>query len=142
MPVRRIGLCYRSVSGRVPMGVGRPTVQVESTLERDFVLLQRFDPGVVGIEEQPYRIAYRDPGGGKRTYVPDFLVTYRHGLPKLVEVKFSTDPALVAGKLEPRFEAAQADRLVRRPGDEGHPGQGQPGHAQRTDRQEAAGLTR
>lgn len=113
MPVRWIGLCYRSVSGRVPMGGGRRTVAVESTLERDFALLQRFDLDVVGLEEQPVRISYRDAAGAKRSYVPDFLVTYRQGAPKLVEVKFSTDPAFLAGALETRFAAARtfaADR--------------------------------
>ena len=113
MPVRRIGLCYRSVSGRVPMGGGRRTVAVESTLERDFALLQRFDRDVVGLEEQPVRISYRDAAGAKRSYVPDFLVIYRQGAPKLVEVKFSNDPALVAGELEPRFAAARAYSAAR-----------------------------
>lgn len=110
MLVRRIGLCYRSVSGRVPMGAGRPAVSVESTLERDFAILQRFDPEVAAVEEQPVRIDYRDASGVRRRYVPDFLVQYRDAdrPPVLVEVKFSTDPALVAGGLEDRFAAAMA----------------------------------
>lgn len=109
MPVRRIGMCYRSVSGRVPMGSGRRAVAVESTLERDFALLQRFDPGVVHVEEQPVRIEYRNIGGACRRYVPDFLVRYSttDRVPQLVEVKFSSDPALVTGKLEERFAAAR-----------------------------------
>lgn len=109
MPVRRIGLCYRSVSGRVPMGDGRRSVAVESTLERDFALLQRFDPKVATVEEQPVRVEYRTTGGFRRFYVPDFLVTHqRPGLStKLVEVKFSTDPALLSGALEERFAAAR-----------------------------------
>lgn len=110
MPVRRIGLCYRSVSGRVPMGAGRPSVAVESTLERDFAILQRFDRDVAAVEEQPVRIEYRDASGVRRRYVPDFLVQYRGAgcPPVLVEVKFSTDPALVSGRLEDRFAAARA----------------------------------
>jgi len=110
MPVRRIGLCYRSVSGRVPMGKGRPSVAVESTLERDFALLQRFDPMVASVEEQPVRIEYRESGGALRSYVPDFLVSYhRSGRPsKLVEVKHSGDPVLLAGNLEERFAAARS----------------------------------
>lgn len=109
MPVRRIGLCYRSVSGRVPMGDGRRPVAVESTLERDFALLQRFDPTVVTIEEQPVRVDYRTTGGARRFYVPDFLVTHQRPdlSTKLVEVKFSTDPALVSGALDERFAAAR-----------------------------------
>ncbi|MEC4591905.1 TnsA endonuclease N-terminal domain-containing protein [Nitrospirillum amazonense] len=105
MPVRKIGLCYRSVGGRVPMGGGRRGVNVESTLERDFVLLSQFDGAVTGIEEQPVRILWA-PG---RSYVPDFLVTYGDGRPNdLVEVKYSTDKALLAGALEGRFAAARA----------------------------------
>lgn len=110
MPVRKIGLCYRSVSGRVPMGKGRPGVQVESTLERDFVLLCRFDPSVASVEEQPVRIEYGDADGCARSYVPDFLVTYKGGrpAPRLIEIKYSTDPMLVSGQLEGRFAAARA----------------------------------
>lgn len=110
MPVRKIGLCYRSVSGRVPMGEGRRAVVVESTLERDFALLQRFDPKVATVEEQPVRVEYRTTGGARRVYVPDFLVTHHRPGPftRLVEVKFSTDPALVSGALDERFAAARA----------------------------------
>lgn len=109
MPVRRIGLCYRSVSGRVPMGAGRPVVAVESTLERDFALLQRFDTEVAHVEEQPVRVEYRDASGARRRYVPDFLVHYKPGrVPRLVEIKFSTDPALASGEMEERFAAARA----------------------------------
>lgn len=108
MPVRKIGLCYRSVAGRVPMGAGRVGVDVESTLERDFALLQRFDPAVRSVEGQPVRI--RVPGGEGRAghYVPDFLVTYHDPsrAPWLVEVKYAADPALLAGELEARFAAA------------------------------------
>lgn len=115
MPVRRIGLCYRSVSGRVPMGNGQRAVAVESTLERDFALLQRFDPTVATVNEQPVRVEYRTTGGSRRVYVPDFLVTHqRPCLPtKLVEVKFSTDPALVSGALDECFAAARAFASVR-----------------------------
>jgi hypothetical protein len=95
------------------MGNDRRTVAVESTLERDFALLQRFDRDVIGLEEQPVRISYRDHVGAKRSYIPDFLVTYRQGAPKLVEVKFSTDPALVGGELEPRFAAARTYSAAR-----------------------------
>lgn len=92
------------------MGTGRRSVAVESTLERDFALLQRFDPEVAHVEEQPVRIEYRDAGGAPRRYVPDFLVRYAISdrAPQLVEVKFSTDPALVAGQLEGRFVAARS----------------------------------
>lgn len=88
------------------MGPSRPSVAVESTLERDFALLQRFDPAVVGLEEQPVRIRYANG----RSYVPDFLVHYADParLPLLDEVKFSTDPVFLSGELDERFEAARS----------------------------------
>lgn len=109
MAVRQIGLCRRSVAGRVPMDRGHHSVLVESSLERDFVLLQRFDPDVAGVDEQPVRIQYRASGGQRRSYVPDFLVRYRSHdrQPALVEVKYSNDPAYVDGRLEERFDAAK-----------------------------------
>ena len=109
MPVRRIGLCYRSVGGRVPMGRGKPMVRVESTLERDFALLQKFDPAVLSLEEQPVRIAFHSADGKNRSYVPDFLVRYRDAAsaPRLVEVKYATDPDLASGAMDERFAAAK-----------------------------------
>ncbi|HTH16138.1 MAG TPA: TnsA endonuclease N-terminal domain-containing protein [Magnetospirillum sp.] len=91
------------------MGNGRRPVAVESTLERDFALLQRFDPTVATVEEQPLRVEYFTAGGSGRFYVPDFLVTHQRPSlsTKLVEVKFSTDPALVSGALDERFAAAR-----------------------------------
>lgn len=108
MPVRRVGLCYRSVSGDVPMGLGRSKVTVESILERDFALLCRFDPSVTTLEEQPISIHHQD-GINSRQYTPDFLVQYadRCRPSSLVEIKYSDDPALLAGELEPQFCAAR-----------------------------------
>lgn len=104
MPVRHIGLCYRSVSGRIPRGAGRRAIMVESTLERDFVLLQQFDPDVAGIEEQPVKIPC-----GRSFYIPDFLVHYHDPArpPWLVEIKYASDSALLAGELEAKFTAAR-----------------------------------
>ena len=109
MPVRNIRLCYGSVSGRVPMGPGKPLVRVESTLERDFALLQKFGPAVLSLEEQPVRITFRSSEGKARSYVPDFLVHYRDGAQpsRLVEIKYADDPQLVSGALNERFAAAQ-----------------------------------
>lgn len=92
------------------MGAGVPAVAVESTLERDFALLQRFDPEVKRVEEQPVRIEYRDGNGSRRSYVPDFLVTPASPQQKsrLVEVKFSTDLQLLSGVLNERFAAARS----------------------------------
>jgi hypothetical protein len=114
MPVRKIGLCYRSVAGLVPMGAGRRTVRTESTLERDFVLLKKFDRDVLDVEEQPVRIPYRQPTGRMGNYVPDFLVTYRTGPKQLAEVKYSSDPILLSPAFRFRIDAARSYAAERR----------------------------
>ncbi|MDO8608058.1 MAG: DDE-type integrase/transposase/recombinase [Phaeospirillum sp.] len=84
---------------------GQRSVAVESSLERDFVLLCRFEPDFAGIEEQPVMIPV--PGG--RRYTPDFLVTWREPRPPdLVEVKYQADLATQADILRPKFAAAEA----------------------------------
>lgn len=104
MPVRAIPRNYRSVTGKqfVP-GLGRH-VGFESTLERDFIMLCRFIPGFVDIDEQPVKV----PLGHGQSYVPDFLVTWKGGRrPDLVEVKPEKVLAEQSAKLEPRFAAAR-----------------------------------
>lgn len=109
MPVRSIPRSHRSVTGRQPVD-GQRSVAVESSLERDFVLLCRFKPDFAGIEEQPVMIPV--PGG--RRYTPDFLVTWREPrLPDLVEVKYQADLATQADILRPKFAAAEAYALDR-----------------------------
>ena len=103
MPVRSIPRSHRSVTGRQPVA-GQRTVGVESSLERDFVLLCQFAPGFVGIEEQPVLV----PVAGGRRYTPDFLVTWAAPKPPdLVEVKYQTDLAAQAEVLAPKFAAAK-----------------------------------
>lgn len=104
MPVRSIPRSHRSVTGRQPVD-GQRSVAVESSLERDFVLLCRFEPDFAGIEEQPVMIPV--PGG--RRYTPDFLVTWREPRPPdLVEVKYQADLAAQVDVLRPKFAAAEA----------------------------------
>lgn len=104
MPVRAIPRNYRSVTGRqfVP-GLGRH-VGFESTLERDFIMLCRFIPGFVDIDEQPVKV----PLGCGQSYVPDFLVTWKGTRrPDLVEVKPEKVLAEQFSRLESRFAAAR-----------------------------------
>lgn len=104
MPVRSIPRSHRSVTGRQPVA-GQRTVGVESSLERDFVLLCQFAPDFIGIEEQPVLI----PVAGGRRYTPDFLVTWAAPKPPdLVEVKYQSDLAAQAEVLAPKFAAAEA----------------------------------
>lgn len=62
-----------------------PPAIAESPLEFDFSILLEADPAVISYETQPIKIRYFFEGK-KRTYTPDFLVTYQDRQ-ELVEVK-------------------------------------------------------
>jgi len=110
LPVRTIPISHSSVTGRQNSGHGARSIAFESTLERDFILLMRFDPAVDEIEEQPVRISYRDELGKSRNYTPDFLVTRSNGASQLVEVKPSSR---VTPDLDMKFQAAREFSLSR-----------------------------
>jgi len=110
MTVRKMPISHNSVTGRHAMGPGKRSIGYESTLERDFVSLMAFDPGVTDIEEQPVRIDFEDDEGRKRHYTPDYLV-HRNGAPPLLaEIKPSK---FLTPDLEPKFEAAQSYAAAR-----------------------------
>ena len=91
MPVRQIPLSRRShVTGAQPLAAGMDMIGHESALERDFVLLQRLDPAVLAIEEQPVKISWAASDGRVRYYTPDYRVVRQDGT-ELVEVKYRQD---------------------------------------------------
>lgn len=107
MPVRAIPLSRRThIIGRQPLAPGMRSIAHESSLERDFVLLCRFDPDVVMVEEQPVTIDWVDVAGRKRRYTPDYRVVRRSST-EIVEVKYRAD--LMAGweAFRPAFVAAR-----------------------------------
>lgn len=107
MPVRFIPLSHRShVIGRQPLAPGMRPIAHESSLERDFVLLCRFDPDVVMVEEQPVIIKWTDATGRKRRYTPDYRVV-RHSSVEIVEVKYRMDLKANWSVLRPVFAAAR-----------------------------------
>ena len=109
MPVRAIPINHRSVTGRLASRPGQPAIAFESTLERDFALLQLFDLTVKTVEEQPVRIEYMGSDGRTARYTPDFLVVYKGGAraPRLVEVKYQAELEEKADQYAARFEAAR-----------------------------------
>ena len=109
MPVRAIPISHRSVTGRLASRPGQPAIAFESTLERDFALLQLFDLTVETVEEQPVRIEYMGSDGRPTRYTPDFLVVYKGGAraPRLVEVKYQAELEERAAQYAGRFEAAR-----------------------------------
>lgn len=104
-PVRKIGITTRSVSGKVPdFGI------YESTLERDFMEMLRFDTSVDKFIAQPLEIEYTDRNQIKRTYTPDGLVRFAlesDMIPVLYEIKYREDFRKDWKKLMPKFRAAK-----------------------------------
>lgn len=103
--VRKIGVTNRSVSGVVP-DIG----SFESSLERDFMELTRFDPNIAEIIPQPMTIGYFDSQGAARHYTPDGLLTYQAQLeipPILYEIKYRADFKDSWKQLIPKFRAAK-----------------------------------
>jgi hypothetical protein len=112
MSVRKLGLRYSSLGGRVIVGPAH-SVAHDSALERDFLTLQAFDLRVENIVAQPLVVPYSTPDGHQRTYVPDAYVQYRRDRPEssklphlLCEVKYRRDLRAKWRQLRPRFRAA------------------------------------
>src|SRR5690554_8184623 len=95
-PVRRIGITNRSVSGIVP-NMGR----YESSLERDFMEILRFDSNVKIFKPQPVIIEYQRADGSIGTYTPDGYFEYVPKLallPVLYEIKYRRSEERRVGK--------------------------------------------
>ena len=87
-PVREIKPTRRSVSGVYPFRK-QYSLAYESSLERDFIVLQEFDSSVIEVIAQPIKIHFLLKGRNYQ-YTPDFLVMFEQGYPTrgmLVEVK-------------------------------------------------------
>lgn len=61
-------------------------VGFESWLERDRVMALDFDPDVMGLSSQPFRLSWQD-GGKTRSHVPDYFVRLRDGTGVVVDVR-------------------------------------------------------
>ena len=81
----------------------------ESSLERDYAILQEFSPEVAWYEEQPVTIPCRHPDGSITPYTPDFLVRYYdpERPPTLTECKYQSDLVRKAEELAPKFAAGR-----------------------------------
>lgn len=103
--VRSIGVTTRSVSGVVP-SIG----SYESTLERDFMELTRFEDAYKELVPQPITIGYINSQGKPSQYTPDGLITFRNELeiaPILYEIKYREDFRGSWRTLLPKFRAAK-----------------------------------
>jgi len=107
IPVRKIGIGTRSITGRVP-SLGK----YESTLERDLMEILRFDPDIERFTPQPLTIEYYDQNGKLRSYTPDGLIHFKstpslYITPVLYEVKYRADFRKDWKTLLPKFRAAK-----------------------------------
>ncbi len=120
MPVRKIPVNYRVLTGRQALKRLHYSVDFESPVERDFLLLLDLDRDVKAVEGQPVSIPWRDERGREFPYRPDFLVTFLPGRdqlpihqplkakPWLVEVKPHQELKENWRKYHRRFRAAVA----------------------------------
>lgn len=88
-PVRKIGVQSRSITGTMPDGN-----RYESALERDFMLLVKFDTAIDVYTPQPITLQYQGSDGCWHRYTPDGLVEWRTDKkthdprPLLLEIKY------------------------------------------------------
>lgn len=106
LPARKIGVKSRSVSGIVPkMG------HYESTLERDFMEIIRFEGRFTSFTAQPLKIEFRGKSRAVEGYTPDGLIYFIEGSnprkPLLFEIKHREDFRKDWRKLMPKFKAAK-----------------------------------
>ena len=62
-------------------------VGFESWLERDQLMVLDFDPDVVGISSQPFRLSWHDTTGRRRRHVPDYFARLADGSAAVVDVR-------------------------------------------------------
>lgn len=107
-PARKIPKNYRNLTGKWFSNKADKLVAFESSLERDFIIMQDIDPSVSSVVEQPVRIIYKDDAGRERSYVPDFQLAYNSNqqLSTLFEVKYRADLFENWSIYKPKFKAA------------------------------------
>jgi hypothetical protein len=103
--LRRIPLSRRShIIGYQPLPTG--TVEHESALERDFVVLSTFLDANAVIIAQPITITFQ-VGAVTRRYTPDYSVAWSDGKREIVEVKYLSDLRANQERFKERFAAME-----------------------------------
>lgn len=105
MPVRSVSNRGGNVIGYYPSIKVERLIAFESTIERDFLYFLDFEPHIASYSEQPFAITYLD-NGKKRTYTPDFEVSFTDGSHFLIECK--PEELLDSAKNQPKFSAGRA----------------------------------
>ena len=106
-PARPLMPGYRGNRGYVP--VLKQAIGHESGLERDLLLLLRFDPTLAAIREQPFTIQC-DGASGRTRYTADFITVHGGEAPRghLIEVKYVQEARDTWRTLKPRLRAGRA----------------------------------
>lgn len=111
MPVRKIKMNHRSLTGKVASLKNDTQVQFESSLERDLIYHLEFDYNIKNYEEQPFTLEYLH-NNSQRKYTPDFIVHYRNDIEPassfgtfIYEVKYREEIKSNWNKLKPKFRA-------------------------------------
>lgn len=112
-PARNIVPSVRGITGNVP-NFGK----YESSLERDFMEILRFDPEIEEFTPQPLTLEYCDQNGNLCRYTPDGLIKFKKSAkrclqPILFEIKYREDFRKDWRTLMPKFRAAKSHSLVR-----------------------------
>lgn len=105
---RTVSHGHRGNRGRMSL-LGQ-SVDHESHLERDFLLILQFDPTLAAIRAQPFTIPCIGANGQQTRYTPDFLCIHDGPRPTgfLVEIKPVEDLRKNWRTLKPRLRAGRA----------------------------------
>src|ERR1700761_7837751 len=113
MAVRKLKKSYQNVTGLFCSALLNRSVQFDSLLERDFILLLDMHPSVHWFAEQPMKIRFRDADDAEQVYVPDFLVAFNSDRflgksarrPWIVETKYRSELAENWKTIRPKLRA-------------------------------------
>lgn len=86
MVARQVRSSGRNIIGTFPSLKTPEAIPYESTIERDYMYFLEFDSQVVRYQTQPFRIITQ-LDDKQRSYVPDFLISYKRGPAAIIECK-------------------------------------------------------
>lgn len=76
-----------SIKGKFYSSKNKKEIYYQSSYELKFMELAELNDDILSYDRCPFSIKYRDENDQIRRYIPDFLITYRSGDEKIIEVK-------------------------------------------------------